>query len=134
MRREEEGNRIENVRGEGIREATEILPVRSKLQGDDEGSKQIKSILDERDGKSGWDWRREGLIRTLRKGLPRFVVFIMCDEFADGASCAGGMAGKIEKERETKRKETGRGRGEEAEEGGRAGGQVEVGRRSRGRR
>ena len=50
MRREEEGNRIENVRGEGIREATEILPVRSELQGDDEGSKQVKSVLDERGG------------------------------------------------------------------------------------
>ena len=124
MRREEEGNRIENVRGEGIREATEILPVRSELQGDDEGSKQIKSILDERDGKSGWDWRREGLIRTLRKGLPRFVVFIMCDEVAAGASTVCGMAGDRRKEREEE-KDGGDGAGRRGGEGGggrRAGG------------
>ena len=30
--------------------------------------------------------------RTLRKGLPRFVVFIMCDEVA-GETSAGGMVG-----------------------------------------
>lgn len=36
---------------------------------------------------------------TLRNGLPRFVVFIMCDEVAWGAS-AGGMAAQHEKGKE----------------------------------
>ena len=45
------------------------------------------------------------VIRTLRKGLPRFVVFIMCDEDADGASAGGGMTDYGEEIKKERRKE-----------------------------
>ena len=45
------------------------------------------------------------MIRTLRKGLPRFVVFIMCDEDADGASAGGGMTDYGEEIKKERRKE-----------------------------
>ncbi len=46
---------------------------------------------------------RQEMRHTLRKGLPRFVVFIMWDEVDWGGSAAG-MAGERENEEERQRK------------------------------
>ena len=41
-----EEDRRRDVRGERIGETPEVLPVGRELQGDDEGRKQVQSVLD----------------------------------------------------------------------------------------
>lgn len=67
------------ARSEGMGEGLEELLVGPELEGDDEGCEEVESVL------SREDWVRRALdddeaASTLRKGLPRFVVFIMWEE------------------------------------------------------
>ena len=47
------------------------------------------------------------VIRTLRKGLPRFVVFIMCDVDDGAASCDVAMSKKKKQRKRNARREEG---------------------------
>ena len=90
-----------------MREGTEELFVRAKVQGDDKSGKKIQSILGDimRNIKKGKDREVQGAAVTLRKGLPRFVVFIMCDEDAGGSSAI------VKKEKEKNMQKKGKRKG-----------------------
>lgn len=53
------------------------MPVRGKLQGDDERCEQVQRVLEGMGIMVRYGWRQVRGVHTLRKGLPRFVVFIM---------------------------------------------------------